>query len=156
MSDTLAHPDADALPDPRHARFRLEGMTCASCVRRVEKAIAAVPGVASAAVNLVRKRPTPTVQGYVQGQGGSWNRYRGEADLGKSVRGARSAPEEETHDRAQQRAEEHGVDVDDREIDDETLLVVRQMGQVVTDVLTRGRTDTFCSHVRSRQSTVYV
>lgn len=38
-------------------------------------------GDPSAAVNLVRKRPTPTVQGYVQGQGGSWNRYRGEADL---------------------------------------------------------------------------
>ncbi|MCE3264048.1 MAG: metal transporter ATPase [Pseudoduganella sp.] len=31
---------------------RIEGMSCASCVRRVEKALAAVPGVASAAVNL--------------------------------------------------------------------------------------------------------
>lgn len=32
--------------------FPIEGMTCASCVRRVEKAIAIVPGVKSAAVNL--------------------------------------------------------------------------------------------------------
>ena len=31
---------------------RIEGMSCASCVRRVEKALAAVPGVAHAAVNL--------------------------------------------------------------------------------------------------------
>lgn len=31
---------------------RIEGMSCASCVRRVEKALASVPGVAQAAVNL--------------------------------------------------------------------------------------------------------
>ena len=33
-------------------RFRVEGMTCASCVRRVEKALAGVPGVAAVQVNL--------------------------------------------------------------------------------------------------------
>lgn len=32
--------------------FRVEGMTCASCVRRVEKALTAVPGVRAARVNL--------------------------------------------------------------------------------------------------------
>jgi len=32
--------------------IQIEGMTCASCVGRVEKALAAVPGVASASVNL--------------------------------------------------------------------------------------------------------
>ncbi len=36
--------------------FPVEGMTCASCVRRVEKAIAAVPGVESASVNLATER----------------------------------------------------------------------------------------------------
>ncbi len=36
----------------------VEGMTCASCVRRVEKAIAAVPGVLSASVNLATERAT--------------------------------------------------------------------------------------------------
>ena len=30
----------------------IEGMTCASCVRRVERALAAVPGVQQASVNL--------------------------------------------------------------------------------------------------------
>ena len=34
----------------------IEGMTCASCVRRVEKALAAVPGVAHASVNLATER----------------------------------------------------------------------------------------------------
>ena len=33
-------------------RFGVRGMTCASCVRRVERAVAALPGVESAAVNL--------------------------------------------------------------------------------------------------------
>lgn len=36
--------------------FSIEGMTCASCVSRVEKAIRAVPGVASASVNLATER----------------------------------------------------------------------------------------------------
>ncbi|MGF7178221.1 TonB-dependent siderophore receptor [Azospirillum doebereinerae] len=38
-------------------------------------------GDPSASVNLVRKRPTSTVQGTIEGQVGSWDRYRGEADL---------------------------------------------------------------------------
>ncbi|CAN7444274.1 heavy metal translocating P-type ATPase [Rhizobium sp. LjRoot30] len=36
--------------------FDIEGMTCASCVQRVEKAIAAVPGVIEANVNLATER----------------------------------------------------------------------------------------------------
>ena len=36
----------------RTVEIGIEGMSCASCVKRVEKAIAAVPGVVSAAVNL--------------------------------------------------------------------------------------------------------
>jgi Cu+-exporting ATPase len=36
----------------------IEGMTCASCVGRVEKAIAGVPGVLSASVNLATERAT--------------------------------------------------------------------------------------------------
>ncbi|MQT13520.1 heavy metal translocating P-type ATPase [Segnochrobactrum spirostomi] len=36
--------------------FAIEGMTCASCVRRVEKAIRAVPGVADVSVNLATER----------------------------------------------------------------------------------------------------
>ncbi|GGD87682.1 copper-translocating P-type ATPase [Aureimonas endophytica] len=39
----------------------VEGMTCASCVGRVERAIAAVPGVSSVAVNLATERATVRV-----------------------------------------------------------------------------------------------
>ncbi len=40
------------------AEFVVEGMTCASCVRRVERALSRVPGVESAAVNLATERAT--------------------------------------------------------------------------------------------------
>ena len=43
--------------------FRVEGMTCASCVKRVEKALAAVPGVASARVNLATEEVTVEAPG---------------------------------------------------------------------------------------------
>jgi Cu+-exporting ATPase len=42
--DTLA-------PSPETARLRLDGMSCASCVVRVERALLAVPGVQQAAAN---------------------------------------------------------------------------------------------------------
>jgi heavy metal translocating P-type ATPase len=38
----------------------VEGMTCASCVARVERALASVPGVTGAAVNLATERATVT------------------------------------------------------------------------------------------------
>jgi|ThiBio_1000_plan_1041568.scaffolds.fasta_scaffold00140_45 Cu+-exporting ATPase len=41
----------------------IEGMTCASCVRRVEKAIASAPGVANASVNLATERAEVTFAG---------------------------------------------------------------------------------------------
>lgn len=47
-------------PNPAEAAlrrsFEIEGMTCASCVRRVERAIESVPGVAKASVNLAAER----------------------------------------------------------------------------------------------------
>ena len=42
-------------------RLPIEGMTCASCVARVEKALKAVPGVGSAAVNLATETATVTM-----------------------------------------------------------------------------------------------
>jgi heavy metal translocating P-type ATPase len=45
------------------SEFRIEGMTCASCVSRVEKAIRAVPGVASANVNLATEKATVAFSG---------------------------------------------------------------------------------------------
>ena len=44
----------------RTADLMIEGMTCASCVARVERALNAVPGVAAAAVNLATERATVT------------------------------------------------------------------------------------------------
>ncbi|CAN5496982.1 heavy metal translocating P-type ATPase [soil metagenome] len=52
------------------ATLPIEGMTCASCVRRVEKALAAVPGVSSANVNLATENASvefdPTVVTLIQ------------------------------------------------------------------------------------------
>ncbi|MCU0853800.1 MAG: heavy metal translocating P-type ATPase [Rhodobacteraceae bacterium] len=44
----------------RTLSFQVEGMTCASCVARVEKALAATPGATGAAVNLATNRATVT------------------------------------------------------------------------------------------------
>lgn len=51
-------PRAVAVAASPATSFQVEGMTCASCVARVEKAIRAVPGVASANVNLATERAT--------------------------------------------------------------------------------------------------
>jgi P-type Cu+ transporter len=48
----LPRPGATAPHDSASLRLRIEGMTCASCAARVEKAIAEVPGVVEASVNL--------------------------------------------------------------------------------------------------------
>lgn len=42
-------------------QFQIEGMTCASCVARVEKALTAVPGVREATVNLAMENATVNV-----------------------------------------------------------------------------------------------
>jgi Cu+-exporting ATPase len=52
-----------ALPIP--TEFGIEGMSCASCVVRVEKAIKAVPGVETASVNLATERATVTFKNTV-------------------------------------------------------------------------------------------
>ena len=63
-TDTLAEPAPAVL---RPWALPIEGMTCASCAARVEKALGAVPGVAEASVNLatevasVRAGPTVTM-----------------------------------------------------------------------------------------------
>ncbi|MGQ9571661.1 MAG: heavy metal translocating P-type ATPase, partial [Dehalococcoidia bacterium] len=50
---------AEAKPqDKQQITVAIEGMTCASCVRRVERALASVPGVLSASVNLATERAT--------------------------------------------------------------------------------------------------
>lgn len=51
VSAPVAPPEAGA-----RLQLPIEGMHCASCVGRIEKAVAAVPGVASVAVNLATER----------------------------------------------------------------------------------------------------
>src|SRR5262249_40071208 len=54
-----AAPPAATAPDPGGAwQLAIAGMTCASCAVAVEKALAAVPGVKSAAVNLASEVAT--------------------------------------------------------------------------------------------------
>ena len=45
---------------PVHTALQVDGMTCASCVGRVERALTALPGVASASVNLATGRADVT------------------------------------------------------------------------------------------------
>ncbi len=47
MTTTLTEPTLD---------LEIQGMTCASCVARVERALKAVPGVTSVAVNLATEK----------------------------------------------------------------------------------------------------
>ena len=47
-----------SLAPPLNFEFEIEGMTCASCVGRVEKALKAVPGVSEAQVNLATEPAT--------------------------------------------------------------------------------------------------
>ncbi len=53
---TLAAPPAS--PVTQTVELELAGMTCASCVARVQRALESVPGVAAADVNLVTQRAT--------------------------------------------------------------------------------------------------
>ncbi|RQS31675.1 Cu(2+)-exporting ATPase [Burkholderia sp. Bp8992] len=56
---TPATPAAPAAPAaPASIELDIDGMTCASCVSRVEKALAKVPGVTHASVNLATERAT--------------------------------------------------------------------------------------------------
>ncbi len=70
----------------------IEGMTCASCVARVERALASVPGVASATVNLATERAT------VRGSADVAALTRAVADAGYDARPA--APAMAAHDGA--------------------------------------------------------
>jgi heavy metal translocating P-type ATPase len=54
-----ANPSAERLP--------VEGLSCASCVRRAEQALAAVPGVASVNVNLATREATLRYEGHPPG-----------------------------------------------------------------------------------------
>ena len=50
------NPNAATLTHPGDIRLQVTGMTCASCVMRVEKSLRAVPGVRGASVNLATEQ----------------------------------------------------------------------------------------------------
>ncbi|HEX9527972.1 MAG TPA: heavy metal-associated domain-containing protein, partial [Streptosporangiaceae bacterium] len=56
----VPRPGAEA-GDMAHLTLEITGMTCASCVRRVERALAGVPGVAGATVNLAAESADVTL-----------------------------------------------------------------------------------------------
>ena len=64
MNAMTKHVSAGSVPvSAPKLQIDIEGMTCASCVRRVEKAIAAAAGVANASVNLATERAEVTFVG---------------------------------------------------------------------------------------------
>ncbi|HXF51149.1 MAG TPA: heavy metal translocating P-type ATPase [Dehalococcoidia bacterium] len=58
VADAVASAGYRARLDTAELVLDIEGMTCASCVRRVETALRSVPGVVDAAVNLATERAT--------------------------------------------------------------------------------------------------
>lgn len=56
-----------AVSAPSTFALRVQGMTCASCVKRVEKAVASIPGVAQASANLASEKVS------ISGAAVDWN-----------------------------------------------------------------------------------
>jgi Cu+-exporting ATPase len=56
--NSVVLPSSSTAPPTREWSFPIQGMTCASCVARVEKALMKVPGVVSADVNLATESAT--------------------------------------------------------------------------------------------------
>jgi len=52
-------------PETRRIELAVTGMTCSACVARVEKALAAVPGVLEASVNLATEKAVVTASGEI-------------------------------------------------------------------------------------------
>ncbi|MCM5557253.1 heavy metal translocating P-type ATPase [Pleomorphomonas sp. JP5] len=59
-------PARTASPSSNQISLPIEGMTCASCVGRVERVLKAVPGVETVAVNLATERASITTNGAVE------------------------------------------------------------------------------------------
>ncbi len=80
--------------------LEIEGMTCASCVARVEKALKSVPGVTSAAVNLATERATIT------GSAGETALMAAVRDAGYDARRAARSPAADLETAARKAGEE--------------------------------------------------
>ena len=70
MTSVTLKPDANpTLSSVTRLSLPVDGMTCASCVGRVERALKAVPGVQTASVNLATERADLTFTGAAAPQG---------------------------------------------------------------------------------------
>lgn len=58
MTTAELSPPPAAPPSTETSELGIQGMTCAACVRRIERALTKVPGVEAATVNLVTERAT--------------------------------------------------------------------------------------------------
>ena len=74
------------------ATLQVEGMTCASCVGRVEKALLKVPGVLSATVNLATERATVAMLSTVAVADAAGGRREGRLHRARASAKRRSAP----------------------------------------------------------------
>ncbi|PHV05723.1 heavy metal translocating P-type ATPase [Janthinobacterium sp. BJB412] len=68
MPSALPHVANPSIPSSTRISLPVEGMTCASCVGRVERALKAVAGVRTAAVNLATERADITFSGLPDAQ----------------------------------------------------------------------------------------
>ena len=87
----------------RPTTLEIEGMTCASCVARVEKALKSVPGVISASVNLATERAA------IDGTADLAALTRAVADAGYEARAAAPAAATADETTAKKAAEEAGL-----------------------------------------------
>ncbi|HEX3723600.1 MAG TPA: cation transporter, partial [Nitrolancea sp.] len=66
-SPIIVDQENDPAADVQELTFPVEGMTCASCVRRVEKSLTKLPGVREASVNLASENAKVVFDGSVVG-----------------------------------------------------------------------------------------
>jgi heavy metal translocating P-type ATPase len=87
-------------PTEETVDLKISGMTCASCVGRVERALKAVPGVIDAAVNLTTERASVRTLGSITGA-----LIRAVEDIGYEAEAAQSGAEQTERARAAREAE---------------------------------------------------
>jgi Cu+-exporting ATPase len=91
--------------------LQIEGMTCASCVSRVEKALKAVPGVADAAVNLATEKATVRLLSGTVDMSALEAAVRGAGYELRKTRAAEASAEQEDHRATELRSLRYAVTI---------------------------------------------